>query len=104
MVAMPIIVLFFQEHGLSLTQVMLLQAIYSLSVAILEIPSGYIADIFGRKKTIILSTIFTFIGGLKSSFKINILSSNPSNEKTGSCDKITDEINKNDIINFLIIY
>ncbi len=68
MVAMPIIVLFFQQHGLSLTQVMLLQSIYSLSVAIFEIPSGYIADIFGRKKTIILSTIFAFIGYLIFSF------------------------------------
>ena len=68
MVAMPIIVLFFQEHGLSLTQVMLLQAIYSLSVAIFEIPSGYIADIFGRKQTIVLSTIFAFIGYLVFSF------------------------------------
>jgi len=64
MVAMPIIVLFFQDHGLSLTQVMLLQAIYSLSVALFEIPSGYIADIFGRKQTIVLSTIFAFIGYL----------------------------------------
>ena len=68
MVAMPIIVLFFQEHGLSLTQVMLLQAIYSLSVALFEIPSGYIADIFGRKKTIVLSTIFAFTGYLIFSF------------------------------------
>lgn len=68
MVAMPIIVLFFQEHGLSLTQVMLLQAIYSLSVALFEIPSGYIADIFGRKQTIVLSTIFAFIGYLVFSF------------------------------------
>ena len=68
MVAMPIIVLFFQEHGLSLTQVMILQAIYSLSVAVFEIPSGYIADVFGRKQTIIFSTIFSFIGYLVFSF------------------------------------
>ena len=68
MVAMPIIVLFFQEHGLSLTQVMTLQAIYSFSVALFEVPSGYIADLFGRKKTIVISTIFAFIGYLVFSF------------------------------------
>ena len=68
MVAMPIIVLFFQEHGLTLTEVMILQAIYSLSVALFEIPSGYIADIFGRKQTIVFSTIFSFIGFLVFSF------------------------------------
>jgi len=64
MVAMPIIVLFFQEHGLTLTEVMILQSIYSFSVALFEIPSGFIADVFGRKRTIVLSTIFTFIGFL----------------------------------------
>ena len=68
MVAMPIIVLFFQEHGLSLTQVMLLQSIYSLSVALFEIPSGYIADIFGRKNSIVFSTMLSFIGYLVFSF------------------------------------
>ena len=68
MVAMPIIVLFFQNHGLTLTEIMLLQSIYSISVATFEIPSGYIADVFGRKKTIILSTILSFIGYIVFSF------------------------------------
>ena len=68
MVAMPIIVLFFQEHGLSLTEIMFLQAIYSVSVAIFEVPSGYIADVFGRKKSIVMSTILSFIGFLVYSF------------------------------------
>ena len=68
MVAMPIIVLFFQEHGLTLTEIMLLQSIYSLSVAFFEIPSGYMADLFGRRHTIILGTIFSFIGYLVFSF------------------------------------
>ena len=68
MVAMPIIVLFFQENGLTLTEVMILQSIYSFSVALFEIPSGFIADVFGRKRTIVLSTIFTFIGFLVFSF------------------------------------
>ncbi len=68
MLAMPIIVLFFQENNLTLTEIMLLQSIYSFSVALFEIPSGYIADIFGRKKTITLSTILTFIGYLLFSY------------------------------------
>ena len=68
MVSMPIIVLFFQEHGLTLTEVMILQSIYSFSVALFEIPSGFIADIFGRKRTIVLSTFFTFFGFLVFSF------------------------------------
>ena len=64
MVAMPIIVLFFQEHGLSLMQVMILQSVYSLTVAVTEIPSGYFADFFGRKNSIILSSFFMFLGYL----------------------------------------
>ena len=51
---------FFQEHDLSLTQVMLLQAIYSIVIVLFEIPSGFIADVFERKNVIFLSTIFLF--------------------------------------------
>ena len=47
---------------------MILQSIYSLSVALFEIPSGYIADIFGRKKSIVFSTILSFAGYLVFSF------------------------------------
>ncbi|MBT4477844.1 MAG: MFS transporter, partial [Flavobacteriales bacterium] len=77
MVSMPIIVLFFQENGLTLMEVMILQSVYSLTVAITEIPSGYIADYFGRRNSIILSTLFIFIGYLifsnYSGFEIFIL-------------------------------
>ncbi len=68
MVAMPIIVLFFQENGLSLKEVMILQGSYSLMVALMEIPSGYIADLFGRKKTMVLGTVFCFLGFALFSF------------------------------------
>ena len=64
MLAMPIIVIFFKENGLSLTQIMILQSVYSLTVALTEIPSGYFADFFGRKKSIIISTILSFCGYL----------------------------------------
>ncbi|MEZ7838903.1 MAG: MFS transporter [Flavobacteriales bacterium] len=62
MIIMPIIVLFFQDNGLSLQRIMILQACYSLSVGLMEIPSGYAADILGRRKTLILGCILAFIG------------------------------------------
>ncbi len=68
MIVMPIIVLFFEEHGLSLTQIMILQAIYSLSVALFEIPSGFFADIYGRRLSLFYGSIFIFSGNLIFSF------------------------------------
>ena len=68
MLLMPIIVLFFEHNGLSLTQIMILPAIYSFTVAVLEIPCGFFSDTFGRKKSIILSTIFYSLGYLLFSF------------------------------------
>ena len=64
LLAMPIAVIFFQSNGLSLSQVMTLQGIYSLTIAIMEIPSGYLADRFGRKQTLVFGTIFSFFGFL----------------------------------------
>jgi len=62
MVIMPVIVLFFQDNGLNLYKIMILQACYSLSLGLTEIPSGYAADILGRRKTLILGCILAFVG------------------------------------------
>lgn len=59
---MPIIVLFFQENGLSLQDIFVLQAIFSVAVVLFEIPSGYFSDIMGRKITIIYACLLSFIG------------------------------------------
>ena len=45
----PTIILFYQSHGLNLEQAVLLKTILSLSILLLEVPSGYIADKLGRK-------------------------------------------------------
>ena len=58
----PVIVLFWQENGLNMSQIMILQSLFSLTVVFLEVPSGYFADIFGRKKTLILASLFMTIG------------------------------------------
>ena len=59
---------FFQDHDLSLTQVMILQAIYSLVIVLFEIPSGFMADILDRKKCYFLKYNFSFLGYLIFSF------------------------------------
>ncbi len=57
----PTIILFYQSHGLDLEQAVLLKSILSLSIFIFEIPSGYIADVLGRKKSLIAGgLIWTF--------------------------------------------
>lgn len=51
--AVPVIVLFFQDYGLTIGDVLLLEAVFAIALAAFEVPSGYIADYFGRKKTIV---------------------------------------------------
>ncbi|MBP7463519.1 MAG: MFS transporter [Bacteroidales bacterium] len=68
MLVMPIIVLFYQENGLSLRDVLTLQAVYSISIVAWEIPSGYLADFWGRRKTIILGSILGTLGYVIYSF------------------------------------
>lgn len=59
---MPIIVLFYEDHGLGLQDVFILKSVYSVAAVALEIPSGYLADVWGRKKCLV-SGCFLFFGG-----------------------------------------
>ena len=59
---MPIIWLFYDENGLTITDLFVIQAIYSITIALIEIPSGYLADILGRKSSLIAGTFFGLLG------------------------------------------
>jgi len=61
---MPVIVLFWQKNGLTMTQIMLLQSIYAVGVSVLELPTGVFADIFGKKNSMLCGTLFWFVGFL----------------------------------------
>ncbi|MDX2429737.1 MAG: MFS transporter [Bacteroides sp.] len=68
MLYMPIVVPFYESNGLAMKDIMILQAIYSIAIVILEIPSGYLADVIGRRKTLILGAVFGTIGFATYSF------------------------------------
>ncbi len=73
MLFMPYIVPFYTSNNLDMQQVMVLQAIYSVSIVVLEIPSGYFADVIGRRRTLILGAAMGAIGYTIYSFSFGFL-------------------------------
>jgi MFS family permease len=64
MVVIPVFVPLLQGYGLSMSQVLQTQALFALTVAMLEVPSGYFADIWGRKLAILVGSLFNGLGFL----------------------------------------
>lgn len=62
LLVIPIAVPFFQSKGLSMQQFFLLQAIFGAVIAVAEIPSGYMADLWGRRNTLLLGALFYGVG------------------------------------------
>jgi MFS family permease len=59
---LPILIPYYEANRLNSTQIFTIQAAYALSILLLEIPSGYLADVIGRKKTLILGACFLPVG------------------------------------------
>ncbi|MCB0632334.1 MAG: MFS transporter [Saprospiraceae bacterium] len=57
----PFLLLFFLEKGISYWQIGTLYALREISINLLEIPSGFMADAFGRRRTMILAFIFYIV-------------------------------------------
>lgn len=60
----PIIVIYYRYVGLNLFQIGLVSTIFELSIFILEIPTGFIADKFGRRFSILLSFLSFSVSGI----------------------------------------
>jgi predicted MFS family arabinose efflux permease len=58
----PVLILFYTANGLNPTQIFTIQAAFHLAVLLLEVPSGYLADVIGRKKTLVFGSIFFPLG------------------------------------------
>ncbi len=58
----PVLILYYTANGLNSTQIFTIQAAFHLAVLLLEVPSGYLADVVGRKKTLVFGAIFFPLG------------------------------------------
>ena len=62
LVIMPVIVPIFTNLGLNMEKIFLLQGIFGGTVALFEVPSGYMSDMWGRKKTLIVGAFLFGLG------------------------------------------
>lgn len=70
----PIIVLFFQDLGLSYSQIFWIFTIGSIFSFVIEIPTGIFADIYGKRRGILLSKFFIFLSFIFFGFSFNFVS------------------------------
>lgn len=74
MVIVPVIVPFFMSKGLSLAEIFYLQAVFASTIVLLEAPSGYFADIFGRRTALIIGSVVHGLGYLLLNFSDDFFS------------------------------
>ena len=71
---MPIVVLFYQENGLTMSQIFILKSIYSIAMVATELPSGYLADVWGCRRTLLFGAVLGTIGIAIYSFSSDFVS------------------------------
>lgn len=59
---LPIFVVYFQSRGLSLAEVGLIEATYTVVALFAETPTGYVGDRLGRRRTLVASAILAGAG------------------------------------------
>src|SRR6185503_8964694 len=58
----PVLVMFFQARGLDFTEIALLNTVYALTAIAFEVPTGALADRFGRCRAMLLGALLMAIG------------------------------------------
>lgn len=57
MLIAPVLVPFFESKGLTLSEIFYLQAIFAITIVLLEAPSGYLADKMGRRAVLVIGSV-----------------------------------------------
>lgn len=65
--------LFYLHRGVAFDQIFYLSIVWSITTLLFEVPSGYLADRFGRKRTLLLGTFITAFSYLVAFFADSFL-------------------------------
>ncbi len=60
----PILTLYLLGKGLSYTEIMVLESFFSVAVVVLEVPTGALGDLFGRRFSLFWASIFMALGAI----------------------------------------
>jgi DHA3 family tetracycline resistance protein-like MFS transporter len=60
---LPVYVLYFRHYRINLFEIALLAAVFEASILLFEMPTGLVADLYGRRISVILSAVFSLIAG-----------------------------------------
>ena len=63
-----IVVLFYLHRGVTIEEIFILSVVWSVAALIFEVPSGYLADIVGRKRTLMLGSFFLLLASVGAFF------------------------------------
>lgn len=58
----PVLVTFFQSRALDFTEIALLNTVYAITAIVFEVPTGVLADRFGRRRAMILGSLMMAAG------------------------------------------
>jgi MFS family permease len=65
LLVVPVLVPYWRSLGLTMHEVLELQALFGLAVVVFEVPTGYVADLWGRRYSVVLGG---FLSGLSFSY------------------------------------
>lgn len=57
---LPMLLPFYQSLNISFSQVAILQSVFAMTIVVFQLPTGWFADLFGRRKTLLIGAVFCF--------------------------------------------
>jgi len=70
----PVLMLFKEANGVSISEIYYLQIIFAMSMVLFEVPTGYFADIYGRKASMVVGATIQSVGIIAFGFAYGFFS------------------------------